>query len=181
MLYEVITLEGIDIGHFEKLTIKKLLIALLERSSNAKTEFQNVMNSISMAFNRNFILQLDGKLTAIDERIEALRSDFHRIAAKHIWGSKRVEKIKKPYKHYFSTVADYFINQPFEIELIDSNTYKNALNALKSDGIDAETARTKELMMVRNFLGGLTNPKIIELYKKIMIIKFEAELRNNFV
>ena len=42
--------------NYDKIKIKDLLIALLNRSSNAKTEFQNVMNSISMAFNRNLTL-----------------------------------------------------------------------------------------------------------------------------
>ncbi|MDM5270982.1 hypothetical protein PGH07_02195 [Sulfurovum sp. zt1-1] len=168
--------EAEDGIHFEKLKIKDLLIALLERSSNAKTEFQNVMNSISMAFNRNFQLQENGKLVPIDEEIEALRSDFQRIAAKYIWGSKRVEKIKKPYKHYFTTVADYFINRHFELELIDSNTYKEALIVLRARERDDMDARREELILVRNFLGGLTNAKIIELYKKIMVLKFEAKL-----
>ena len=171
-----IALEEVDGIHFEKLKMKDLLIALLEQSSNAKTEFQNVMNTISMAFNRNFQLQDNGKLVPIDEEIEALRSDFQRIAAKYIWGSKRVEKIKKPYKHYFTTVADYFINRHFELELIDSNTYKEALIVLRARGSDDMNARREELILVRNFLGGLTNAKIIELYKKIMLLKFEAKL-----
>ena len=171
-----IMIEEIDGIHFEKLRIKELLIALLERSSNAKTEFQNVMNSISMAFNRNFRLDENGKLVPIDEEIEALRSDFQRIAAKHIWGSKRVEKIKKPYKHYFTAVANYFINQEFEPELIDSNTYKEALMELREREGDDINARHEELILIRNFLGGLTNAKIIELYKRIMVLKFEAKL-----
>jgi len=171
-----IMIEEIDGIHFEKLRIKELLIALLERSSNAKTEFQNVMNSISMAFNRNFRLDENGKLVPIDEEIEALRSDFQRIAAKHIWGSKRVEKIKKPYKHYFTAVANYFINQEFEPELIDSNTYKEALMELRERESDDINARHEELILIRNFLGGLTNAKIIELYKRIMMLKFEAKL-----
>jgi len=56
-------IEEIEGIHFEKLRVKELLIALLERSCNAKTEFQNVMNSISMAFNRNFRLDENGKCT----------------------------------------------------------------------------------------------------------------------
>jgi dGTP triphosphohydrolase len=171
-----IELEEIDGIHFEKLKIKELLIALLERSSNAKTEFQNVMNTISMAFNRNFTLQDDGRLVVIDEEIEALRRDFQYIAAKYIWGSKRVEKIKKPYAHYFTTVADYFINKHFDLELIDSNTYKQALIALRAKGSSNPEVRREELILVRNFLGGLTNAKIVELYKRIMLVKFEAKL-----
>lgn len=171
-----IVLENADDKHFDTLKIKELLIALLERSSNAKTEFQNVMNTISMAFNRNFQLRENGKLVPIDEEIEALRSDFQRIAAKYIWGSKRVEKIKKPYKHYFTTVADYFLNRDFEPELIDSNTYKEALLALRAQKSDDIDTRREELILIRNFLGGLTNAKIIELYKKIMVLKFEAKL-----
>ncbi|MDD2451843.1 MAG: hypothetical protein PHU67_08025, partial [Sulfurovum sp.] len=86
------------------------------------------------------------------------------------------EKIKKPYKHYFTTVADYFINQEFEPELIDSNTYKEALIELrKREDYDTD-ARREELILIRNFLGGLTNAKIIELYKRIMLVKFEAKL-----
>jgi hypothetical protein len=46
--------------------IKDLLILLLNQESNAKTEFQNVMNSISMAFNRNFFLAQNGKLMTLD-------------------------------------------------------------------------------------------------------------------
>jgi dGTP triphosphohydrolase len=171
-----IALENADDKHFDTLKIKELLIALLERSSNAKTEFQNVMNTLSMAFNRNFQLQENGKLVPIDEEIEALRSDFQRIAAKYIWGSKRVEKIKKPYRHYFTTVADYFLNRDFELELIDSNTYKEALLALRAKKRDDSHTRREELILLRNFLGGLTNAKIIELYKKIMVLKFEAKL-----
>ncbi|MBD3791509.1 MAG: hypothetical protein IE918_05055 [Campylobacterales bacterium] len=171
-----IALEEVEGIHFEKLKIKELLIALLERSSNAKTEFQNVMNTLSMAFNRNFKLTENGKLVPIDEEIEALRSDFQRIAAKYIWGSKRVEKIKKPYKHYFTTVADYFINQMFELELVDSNTYKEALIELRKRESSDIHARREELILIRNFLGGLTNAKIIELYKRIMVLKFEAKL-----
>lgn len=171
-----IELEEVDGMHFEKLKIKELLIALLERSSHAKTEFQNVMNSISMAFNRNFVLREDGSLTAIDESIETLRCDFQYIAAKYIWGSKRVEKIKKPYKHYFTTISDYFINQHFDLELIDSNTYKQALTALRGKGNHYPEVRYDELVLVRNFLGGLTNAKILELYKRIMLVKFEAKL-----
>ncbi|MGC9350883.1 MAG: hypothetical protein ACP5D3_02745 [Sulfurovum sp.] len=168
--------QEVDGKHFDTLKVKELLIALLERSGNAKTEFQNVMNTISMAFNRNFQLQENGKLVPIDEEIEALRSDFQRIAAKYIWGSKRVAKIKKPYKHYFSTVADYLINHHFELELIDSNTYREALIDVRAGESDAGEARREELILVRNFLGGLTNAKIVELYKKIMVLKFEAKL-----
>jgi len=171
-----IELEEIDGVHFEKLKIKELLIALLERSSNAKTEFQNIMNSLSMAFNRNFTLQEDGRVVAIDDKIEALRKDFQHIAAKYIWGSKRVDKIKKPYKHYFTTVTDYFINKHFDLDLIDSNTYKQALMALRAKGNNNPDIRREELILVRNFLGGLTNAKILELYKWIMLVNFEAKL-----
>ncbi len=165
--------DKIEDGHFEKMKIKDLLISLLYRSSNAKTEFQNVMNTLSMAFNRNFSLQEDGKIVPVDEEIEALRRDFHRIAATYIWGSKKVVKIKTPYRHYFSTVVDYFLHDNCQMELIDSYSYKKALLASKELGI---VGRKEELEHLRNFLGGLTNLKIVELYKKIMILKFEARL-----
>ncbi|MBD3789817.1 MAG: HD domain-containing protein [Campylobacterales bacterium] len=173
---KTIEFDDMDIVHFEKLKIRDLLLLLLERSSNAKTEFQNVMNSISMAFNRNFKLEEDGRLVAVDQGIEALRNDFQRLAAKYIWGSKKVEKIKEPYKHYFSTVADYFIHHKFDMDLIDSNSYKQSLIALRQEDVDTEDVRKEELILIRNFLGGLTNLKIIELYKKIMLVKFEAKL-----
>ncbi len=162
--------------HFEKMKIKDLLIALLNQSSNAKTEFQNVMNSISMAFNRNFMLGDEGKLLPVNAELELLRRDFNTIAAKYIWGSKKVEKIKIPYKHYFSTVAKYFIYTKYDLELIDSNTYKEALTTLREIGIKNEENRREELILIRNFLGGLTNLKIMELYKKIALLKFEAKL-----
>ena len=170
------TLVGYESQHFEKMKIKDLLMALLNQPSNAKTEFQNVMNSISMAFNRNFKLREDGKLVPVNAELEMLRSDFNKIAAKYIWGSKKVYKIKIPYKHYFSTVADYFINKQYDMELIDSNTYKKALSALREKKIDNEKSRKKELILIRNFLGGLTNYKIEELYKKIALLKFENTL-----
>ena len=162
--------------HYDKMKIKDLLIALLNRSSNAKTEFQNTMNSISMAFNRNFTLREDGTIVPVNAEIEALRKDFQKVAAKYIWGSKKVQKIKKPFSHYFTTVAHYFINQEFDMELIDSNTYKEALTHLNNSDLSDETHQREKLSLLRNFLGGLTNLKIIELYKKIALLKFEAKL-----
>ncbi len=173
---KTMTLVGYESQHFEKMKIKDLLIALLNRSSNAKTEFQNTMNSISMAFNRNFRLRDDGKLVPVNDELEKLRRDFNKIAAKYIWGSKKVDKIKTPYKHYFKTVADYFINKPYDLDLIDSNTYKEALIKHAQTNKKSEISRREELKLIRNFLGGLTNYKIEELYKMIALLKFEATL-----
>jgi len=163
--------------HFnDKTKIKELLIFLLNQESNAKTEFQNVMNSISMAFNRNFCLSKDGRLMPIDKEIEKLREDFHNIAAKYLWGSKKIKKIKAPFKHYFTFVADYFINQDFDINMIDSSTYKKTLIQLKEKNLDDTAYHQERLSLMRNFLGGLTNLKIIELYKKIKISKFQSTI-----
>lgn len=167
---------GYETLHYDKMKIKDLLIALLNRSSNAKTEFQNTMNSISMAFNRNFTLKEDGKIVPVNKEIDALRNDFQKVAATYIWGAKKVQKIKKPFKHYFTTVANYFINQNFDMELIDSNTYKQALNSLEGSEMSDEAYQRERLILLRNFLGGLTNLKIIELYKKIALLKLEAKL-----
>ncbi|MHB0993093.1 MAG: hypothetical protein ACYC04_01905 [Sulfurovum sp.] len=170
------TVPGYESLHFDKMKIKDLLIALLKRSSNAKTEFQNTMNTISMAFNRNLRLTAEGKLAPVDMEIEALRKDFQKVAAKYIWGSKKVQNIKKPFSHYFMTVADYFITKDFDMELIDSNTYKEALTDLKKDEIGSEAYERERLTLLRNFLGGLTNLKIMELYKKIALLRLEAKL-----
>ncbi|GIT98161.1 HD domain-containing protein [Sulfurovum sp. TSL1] len=173
---KTLTVPGYESVHYDKMKIKELLIALLNRSSNAKTEFQNIMNAISMAFNRNFRLREDGKLVPVDEEIEALRKEFQKVAAKYLWGSKKVQNIKKPFSHYFTTVADYFINKEFDIELIDSNTYKEKLTVLQKSELDKEAYLREKLSLMRNFLGGLTNLKIMELYKKIALLKFEAKL-----
>lgn len=173
---KTLTVPGYETLHYDKMKIKDLLIALLNRSSNAKTEFQNTMNSISMAFNRNFRLREDGKLVPVDAEIEVLRKEFQKVAAKYLWGSKKVQNIKKPFSHYFTTVADYFINKEFDMELIDSNTYKEKLTALHKSDASKEVYQREKLSLMRNFLGGLTNLKIIELYKKIALVKFEAKL-----
>jgi dGTP triphosphohydrolase len=173
---KTLTVPEFETVHFDKMKIKDLLIALLKRSSNAKTEFQNTMNSISMAFNRNFTLSSEGKLIAVNEEIEALRKDFQKVAAKYIWGSKKVQNIKKPFSHYFMTVADYFIFKTFDMELIDSNTYKEALLNLEQEDIKDEVYAREKLSLLRNFLGGLTNLKIMELYKKIALLRLEAKL-----
>jgi len=162
--------------HSDKMKIKDLLIMLLNQESNAKTEFQNVMNSISMAFNRNFFLADNGKLVPLDAEIEKLRDDFHQVAATYLWGSKKVKNIKKPFNHYFTTVTDYFINCDFEIDIIDSSTYKKAYIALEKEVLDDDNRIRKRLFLMRNFLGGLTNLKIIELYKKIKLSEFERKL-----
>lgn len=78
--------------HSDKMKIKDLLIGLLGQESHAKTEFQNCMNTLSMAFNRNFMLSKEGRLVPVDQEIEKLRKDFHQIAAKYIWGSKKIKK-----------------------------------------------------------------------------------------
>ena len=173
---KTLSVPGYDELHYDKMKIKYLLIALLNRSSNAKTEFQNTMNSISMAFNRNFSLREDGKIVPVDPELELLRKDFQKVAAKYLWGSKKVQNIKKPFSHYFTTVADYFINKEFEMELIDSNTYKERLTQLNHSDLSKEAYLRETLSLMRNFLGGLTNLKIIELYKKISLVKFEAKL-----
>jgi dGTP triphosphohydrolase len=173
---KTLSVPGYEEVHFDKMKIKELLIALLNRSSNAKTEFQNTMNSISMAFNRNFILREDGKVVPHDSELELLRKDFHKVAAKYLWGSKKVQNIKKPFSHYFMTVADYFINREFDMELIDSNTYKEKLIQLSKSDLSKEAYQREKLSLMRNFLGGLTNHKIAELYKKIALVKFEAKL-----
>lgn len=173
---KTMTLTGYESQHFEKMKIKELLMALLDQPSHAKTDFQNVMNAISMAFNRNFRLNEDGRLVAVNDELEKLRRDFNRIAAKYIWGSKKVEKIKTPYKHYFKSVADYFINQKYDLALIDSNTYREALKELAIKETAKKSRRKEELILIRNFLGGLTNYKIEELYKKIALLKFESQL-----
>ena len=169
---KTLEIPGYENINYDKIKVKDLLIALLKRSSNAKTEFQNTMNSISMAFNRNLTLSKEAKIVPVNEELEKLRREFNKIAAKYIWGSKKVDNIKKPYNHYFITVADYFINNAFEIDLIDSHTYKNALMDLNETD---DTFLEEKLKLLRNFLGGLTNLKIIELYKKILLLKFEAK------
>jgi len=174
--FKTIPLVGYEGQNFDKIKIKELLLALLHQSSNAKTEFQNVMNLISMAFNRNFQLNQDGRLIPIHQELEKLRRDFHKVAAKYIWGSKKVYKIKTPYKHYFKTVVDYFINQRYDLALIDSNTYKKALEKYVVTSDKNEKSRREELIVVRNFLGGLTNYKIEELYKKIALLKVEDKI-----
>jgi dGTP triphosphohydrolase len=173
---KTLSVPGYEAIHYDKMKIKDLLIALLNRSSNAKTEFQNTMNSISMAFNRNFSLSEDGKIVPVDPELELLRKDFQKVAAKYLWGSKKVQNIKKPFSHYFTTVADYFINKEFDMELIDSNTYKEKLTQLSNSNLSREACQRETLSLMRNFLGGLTNLKIIELYKKIALVKFEAKL-----
>ena len=173
---KTLEIPGYEKVHYDKIKIKDLLIALLNLSSNAKTEFQNTMNSISMAFNRNLKLNKDAKLVPVNEELELLRREFNKIAAKYIWGSKKVDNIKKPFNHYFITVADYFINKDFDIDLIDSHTYKQALIALDVADMKEEEYTEERLSLLRNFLGGLTNLKIIELYKKIQLLNFEAKL-----
>jgi len=168
--------ESESYSHSDKMKVKDLLIMLLNQESHAKTEFQNVMNSISMAFNRNFILNQNGKLIPCDKEIEKLREDFHKVAATYLWGSKKIKNIKKPFNHYFTTVADHFINDDFDIDIIDSSTYKKALLALEKENIAEDVHTRKKLLLVRNFLGGLTNLKIIELYKKIKLSEFESSL-----
>ena len=91
-------------------------------------------------------------------------------------GFKEDKKIKKPFNHYFTTVADYFINHDFKIDIIDSSTYKKALILLGKQSLDDEVRRREKLLLIRNFLGGLTNLKIIELYKKIKLYEFESSL-----
>ena len=170
---KTLQIPGYEDINYDKIKIKDLLIALLNLSSNAKTEFQNTMNSISMAFNRNLTLTKEAKIVPVNEELEKLRREFNKIAAKYIWGSKKVDNIKKPFNHYFITVSDYFINKDFNMELVDSHTYKNALLALDEK---EEAYLQEKLSLLRNFLGGLTNLKIIELYKKIQLLKFEATL-----
>jgi len=173
---KTLELPGYEAVHYDKIKIKELLIALLNRSSNAKTEFQNVMNSISMAFNRNLALTKDAKIIPVNEELELLRREFNKIAAKYIWGSKKVNNIKKPFNHYFVTVADYFINKDFDVDLIDSHTYKQALLVLLKEESNKDLYLTEKLSLIRNFLGGLTNLKIMELYKKIQLLQFEEKV-----
>jgi hypothetical protein len=73
-------------------------------------------------------------------------------------------------------VADHFINHDFKTDIIDSSTYKKALILLKKQSLDDEVRRREKLLLIRNFLGGLTNLKIIELYKKIKLYEFESSL-----
>ena len=159
----------------KNITIKELLITLLHKESHAKTEFQNLMNSISMAFNRNVYLKEDGAVEFINANIEALREDFKKIGAKYIWGSKKVQRIRNQYIHYFKDVVNYFLFNNYNIDFIDSTTYANALKSLKSKNLNPKEKRVKELMLLRNFLGGLTNPKIMQLYKLIELEKFEKK------
>ncbi len=155
--------------------VKELLIALLEQESKAKTNFQTAMNTISMAFNRNFYLSKNGALKAKSNLLDALKEDFKKIGAKYIWGSKKIKKIKKPFNESFAFVARYFLFENYDINLIDSHTYKKALIKLKSKTLDYKTKRLQELILLRNFLGGLTNPKIEELYKKIVLSQYERK------
>jgi len=159
--------------HSDKMKIKDLLIGLLGQESHAKTEFQNCMNTLSMAFNRNFTLSGEGRVVPIDHEIEKLRKDFHQIAATYIWGAKKIKNIKKPFNHYFETVANYFMQETFNYDLIDSSTYKKELMTLEKEKIDKKLKRKKELLLLRNFLGGLTNLKTMDLYKKIKLHTFE--------
>ena len=161
--------------HSDKMKVKDVLIALLSKESHAKTEFQNCMNSISMAFNRNFILALDGKLIPQNDDIEKLRNDFNVIAEHYIWGAKKIKNIKQPFKHYFEMVAQYFIENKLSYVLIDSSTYQKELRTLNAKKIEKMEKRKEELILLRNFLGGLTNLKIIELYKKIKLLEFEKD------
>lgn len=173
---KTLALVGYEEQNFDKIRVKELLMALLGQPSNAKTEFQNVMNTISMAFNRNFRLTQQGRLVPVNDELERLRKDFNKIAAKYIWGSKKVDKIKSPYKHYFKTVVEYFIYSEYDLSLIDSNTHKEALKKYAHKTKKSEQQRREELILLRNFLGGLTNYKIEELYKKIALMDLESKI-----
>ncbi len=166
---------GVDEKHIEKMQIRELLVETLQQESHAKTVFQNVMNALSMAFNRNFVLTQEGRLVPVNEKIEKLRTDFKHIASEYIWGSKKVKNIKKPYNHYFTTVSKYFLFKTYDERLIDSMTYRHALEHLKTAGLDKASYRKEELMLLRNFLGGLTNHKIMQLYRAIQIETFEQK------
>ena len=48
--------------------------------------------------------------------------------------------------------------------------------ALENEDIGEDERRYKRLLLIRNFLGGLTNLKIIELYKQIKLSEYEAVL-----
>jgi len=53
-------------------------------------------------------------------------------------------------------------------DIIDAlNTYKKALIQLRKTHLDTPHFTREKLFLIRNFLGGLTNLKVIELYKKI--------------
>ena len=58
----------------------------------------------------------------------------------------------------------------------EKNVHKQALVALEVGDLEEEAYTKERLCLLRNFLGGLTNLKIIELYKKIQLLNFEKEL-----
>lgn len=72
-------------------------------------------------------------------------------------------------------MANYFVQEKFNYDFIDSSTYKQELMTLKKEKIDKSVKRGKELLLIRNFLGALTNLKTIELYKKIKLHTFEIQ------
>jgi len=72
-------------------------------------------------------------------------------------------------------VVNYFLFSDYNIDFIDSVTYAKALKSLKEENLDPQEKRIKELTLLRNFLGGLTKPKIMELHKAIKIEEFEKE------
>ncbi len=71
--------------------------------------------------------------------------------------------------NYSRFVTEYFIDGHYALDCIDSHTYRKALSERRKDDKAPASRRLEELRLLRNFLGGLTNPRIYELYEKIQI------------
>lgn len=56
-------------------------------------------------------------------------------------------------------------------------TYKKVLLALRHKAFSKKEKRREELILLRNFLGGLANYKIMELFRAIKVETFEKEHR----
>lgn len=128
----------------------------LVKAINNKSNFKKVLNELFFEFCDNFILSENGVLEPISEDIENIRMKLAFINREYLLKHKDIIEIRNKEEKILNIVINYFINN-----------YDNLPSKFYAKKMSFANSFEEKMIIVRDFLGGMTDKGLMKEYKKI--------------
>jgi len=132
---------------------------IVESLFSSKNDFVTKMQDIFFMFCNNYIINNEGKVVYLDKKIEGLRKSLLKINITYVINSKKVRNIRFKNTEIMKKVANFFINEEYDIRLIPSTFYREEISLVETE--------EERLISIRNMLGAMTDKGIKKFYKKL--------------
>ncbi len=128
----------------------------LVKAINNKSNFKKALNELFFEFCDNFILSENGILEPISEELEKVRMKLAFINKEYLLKHVDIVNIRKKEEKILNIVIDYFINN---YDSLPSKFYSKKMSFAQSF--------EEKMIIVRDFIGGMTDKGLMKEYKKI--------------